>query len=351
MRTAIQLAAETGPWTELIEYVTEAERLGVDCCWVAEAWGGDAASPIAALSQHTDRMIFGSGIFQVGARSAANTAMVALTLQRVTGDRFMLGLGASGPQVVEGLHGVPFARPLTRMRETIEVIRMAEAGERLSYDGEEITLPRPGGEGKAIRLALRPDGDPLRIYLASLSPRMLELTGEVADGWLGTSFVPEGSQPSFDALAVGAARAGRTLEDLDLCQGAEVAFADDPGDLAGMVAARKPGLAFSLGGMGSAETNFYNDAYARQGYAEVAAESQALWVDGRRDEAAAVIPDEMVLATSLIGTEEMVGARLRAWQAVGIDQVRLYPAGSTLDERLSTLGKALDLVADLESGP
>jgi len=351
MRTAIQLAVEAGPWTELVDYVTEAERLGVDCCWVAEAWGGDAASPIAALSQHTDRMIFGSGIFQVGARSAANTAMVALTLQRVTGDRFMLGLGASGPQVIEGLHGVPFARPLTRMRETIEVIRMAEAGERLSYDGKEITLPRPGGEGKAIRLALRHDGDPLRIYLASLSPRMLELTGEVADGWLGTSFVPEGAQPSFDALAVGAARAGRTLDDLDLCQGAEVAFADDPGDLGEMVAARKPGLAFSLGGMGSAETNFYNDAYARQGYAEVAAESQALWVDGRRDEAASVIPDEMVLSTSLIGTEEMVGARLRAWQAVGIDQVRLYPAGSTLEERLSTLGRALDLVADLESGP
>ena len=122
MRTAIQLAAEAGPWTELVEYVTEAERLGVDCCWVAEAWGGDAASPIAALSQHTDRMIFGSGIFQVGARSAANTAMVALTLKRVTGDRFVLGLGASGPQVVEGLHGVPFARSLTRMRETIDTV-------------------------------------------------------------------------------------------------------------------------------------------------------------------------------------------------------------------------------------
>jgi alkanesulfonate monooxygenase SsuD/methylene tetrahydromethanopterin reductase-like flavin-dependent oxidoreductase (luciferase family) len=176
---------------------------------------------------------------------------------------------------------------------------------------------------------------------------MLELTGEVADGWLGTSFIPEGAQSSLDALTIGANRAGRTLADLELCQGAEVAFADDPEDLAEMVASRKPGLAFSLGGMGSATTNFYNDAYARQGYAEVAAESQALWLDGRRDEAAAVIPDEMVLATTLIGTEEMVVNRLRSWENVGIDQARLYPAGSTLEERLTTLGRALDLVRGL----
>ncbi|MEE2769325.1 MAG: LLM class flavin-dependent oxidoreductase [Actinomycetota bacterium] len=347
MRTAIQLAAEAGPWTELVTYVTEAEHLGVNCCWVAEAWGGDAATPIAALSQHTDQMIFGSGILQVGARSAANTAMVGLTLQRITGDRFILGLGASGPQVVEGLHGVSFTRPLTRMRETIEVIRMAEAGERLAYEGQTMVLPLPDGEGKALRLSLRSNGNPLKIYLASLSPRMLELTGEVADGWLGTSFIPEGAQSSLDALTAGAGRAGRSLTDLELCQGAEVAFADDPEDLAGMVASRKPGLAFSLGGMGSATTNYYNDAYARQGYAEVAAESQALWLDGHRNEAAAVIPDEMVLATTLIGTKEMVADRLRAWEHVGIDQVRLYPAGSTLEERLTTLGQALDLVRDL----
>ena len=130
MRTAIQLTAESGLWPELVTYVTEAERLGVDHCWVAEAWGGDAATPIAAIAQHATRMTFGSGVFQVGGRSAANTAMTALTLQRITDGRFSLGLGASGPQVVEGLHGTPFARPLTRMRETIEVVRMAEAGEK-----------------------------------------------------------------------------------------------------------------------------------------------------------------------------------------------------------------------------
>jgi len=349
MRTAIQLAAEGGGWSDLVAYVTEAEGLGVDHCWVAEAWGGDAATPIAALSQHTGNMTFGSGVFQVGARSAANTAMTALTLQRITDGRFSLGLGASGPQVMEGLHGVPFARPLTRMRETIEVVRLAEAGERLALDGDQVRLPLPAGEGRALRLSLQPGDEPLAIYIASLSPRMLALTGEVADGWLGTSFVPEGAQSSMDALADGAARSGRTLADLDLCQGAEVAFARDEAELHAMVQRRKSGLAFSLGGMGSARTNFYNAAYARQGFADVAAESQALWLAGRRDAAATVIPDSMVMATTLLGTESQVADRLRVWADVGITQVRLYPAGETLDERLDTLGRALDLVRGLES--
>ena len=348
MRTAIQLAAEQAPWPEHVAWVVEAERLGVDHCWVAEAWGGDAATPIAGLSQHVERMTFGSGVFQLGARSAANTAMTALTLQHITGGRFSLGLGASGPQVVEGLHGVSFARPLTRMRETVEVVRMAEAGERLAIEGDQIRLPLPGGEGKALRLALRPpirsDHPPLPIYIASLSPKMLALTGEVADGWLGTSFVPEGAASSLDALTAGAEKVGRSLADLDLCQGAEVAFARNEEDLAAMVDARRAGLAFSLGGMGSADTNFYNDAYARQGFAEVATKSQQLWLAGDRAAAASVIPDEMVLATTLLGTEEMVAERLQVWHDVGITHVRLYPAGDTMDARLETLGRALDLI-------
>jgi alkanesulfonate monooxygenase SsuD/methylene tetrahydromethanopterin reductase-like flavin-dependent oxidoreductase (luciferase family) len=226
---------------------------------------------------------------------------------------------------------------------------MAEAGEKLILDGAQVRLPLPGGEGKALRLSLLPGDIPLAVYIASLSPRMLALTGEVADGWLGTSFVPEGAQPSMDALAEGAARSGRTLADLDLCQGAEVAFARDDDDLAEMVAARKPGLAFSLGGMGSADTNFYNAAYARQGFAKEAAESQALWLAGRRDAAAASIPDAMVLATTLIGSESQVADRLALWRDVGISHIRLYPAGDTLDERLATLGRALDLVRGLGS--
>jgi F420-dependent oxidoreductase-like protein len=283
---------------------------------------------------------------QLGTRSPVMTAMTALTLARLSEGRFLLGLGTSGPQVMEGLHGVRFSHPLGRMRETVEIIRRAFTGERVTYEGTHFQLPLPDGEGKPLRLA-QPANTAIPVYLATLSPRMLELTGEVADGWLGTAFVPEGAAAFLDPLAAGAERAGRTLADLDLCQGAEVAFGDDVG---AMVARRKPGLAFTLGGMGSAGTNFYNDAYSRQGFADAAAEVGRLWLDGRRDEAAARVPDEMVLATTLIGTEAMVRDRLRAWQAAGIDTVRLYPAGETLDERLATLGRALELVEEVEKG-
>lgn len=344
MRSAIQLSADAGAWLGQVEFVQEAERLGVDVVWVAEAWGADAATPLAYLAARTDRMLLGSGVFQVGVRSASMTAQTALTLAAISGGRFLLGLGASGPQVMEGLHGVSFTRPLSRMRDVLDVLDAAAAGERITLDSPTLTLPRPGGEGKPLRLAIRTEHR-VPVYLASLSPKMLELTGERADGWLGTSFVPEGAEDAYLAhLRRGAERAGRGLAALDLCQGAEVAFARDEDELRAMVDARRAGLAFSLGGMGSADTNFYNRAYARQGFADVAGEAQRLWVAGDRVGAAAAIPDEMVLATTLIGTEAMVSERLRTWAEVGITTVRLYPAGATLGERLDTLGRALDLL-------
>ena len=344
MRTAVQLSGDGPTWTESVDFVTEAERLGVDMVWVAEAWGADGPSVLGYLAARTERIILGSEVFQLGARSAAMTAQTALTLAKISDNRFVLGLGVSGPQVMEGLHGVSFAHPLGRMRETIGVIRLAFAGERISYDGRHLQLPLPGGEGKALRLSLGAN-EQIPIYLATLSPKLLELTGELANGWLGTSFVPEGAEEAyFNHLRAGAARSGRTLADLDICQGAEVAFARDEQDLAVMIESGRAGLAFSLGGMGSATNNFYNSAYARQGFAEVAAESQRLWLSGDRAGAAAVVPDEMVQATTLIGTEEMVAARLRVWRDAGVSTVRLYPAGKTLDERLSTLARALELV-------
>lgn len=344
MRTAVQLSADSAGWRSQVDFVVEAERLGVDVVWVAEAWGADAATPLAFLAARTESMLLGSGVFQLGVRSAAMTAQTAITLSAISEGRFLLGIGTSGPQVMEGLHGVAFAHPLARMRETLDVIAQAVAGERIAYQGDHLTLPLPGGEGKALRLAVRAEA-PIPIYLATLSPKLLELTGERANGWLGTSFVPEGAEDAYlRHLRAGADRAGRTLGDLDLCQGAEVAFARDDDELATMVEARRGGLAFSLGGMGSATTNFYNGAYARQGFADVAAEAQRLWTSGDRAGATAAIPDEMVLATTLIGTEEMVRDRLLTWRDVGITTVRLYPAGASLDERLATLGRALELV-------
>lgn len=347
MRTSTTIEASGGNWSETVDFVTEAEKLGLDICWVAEAWGSEAPSPLGYLAARTDRLLLGSGIIQLGTRTPMAIARAAITLSQISQGRFVLGLGPSGPQVIEGLHGVPFTRPLSRMRETVEIVRKAMAGEKLSHDGREFQIPLPGGDAKPMRLSMRAEHD-IPIYLATLSPKMLQLTGEIADGWLGTSFVPEGAKGAyFDHLDAGLAAAGRSRADLDICQGAEVAFAEDEDALRAIVAGRKKDLAFSLGGMGSGDKNFYNDAYSRQGWAEVAAEVRQRWQAGDRQGAAGLVTDEMVLGTTLIGTEDMVRERLRVWRDAGVDTVRFYPAGETLDARLATLGRALDLVRDM----
>jgi F420-dependent oxidoreductase-like protein len=346
MRTATTVEGSGGAgFRENVDFVVEAEKLGLDVCWVAEAWGSDAPSVLGYLAARTERLQLGSGIIQVGTRTPVAIAQAALTLADMSGGRFLLGLGPSGPQVIEGLHGVPFARPLTRMRETVDVVRQVFAGEKVAYAGRSVRIPMPGGEGRPMRLSMAANPD-IPIHLAALAPRLLELTGEVADGWLGTSFVPEGAEAYFAHLDAGLARSGRARSDLDVCQGAEVAFAADEDELRAMVTGRKKALAFSLGGMGSAGTNFYNDAYSRQGWTDAAAAVRERWQAGDRDGAAALVTDEMVLATTLIGTEDMVRARLRVWRDTGVDTVRIYPAGDTLDARLTTLARAIDLVRE-----
>ena len=195
------------------------------------------------------------------------------------------------------------------MRETVEIVRRNFTGEKVTYDGRHYGLPLPGA--KPMRLSLPPVSVP--VYLATLSPKMLELTGEIADGWLGTSFIPERADAYLSYLDAGLARSGRPRAGLDVCQGAEINLVPEA-ELAGTIASRKKQLAFSLGGMGTASANFYNDAYSRQGWAEVAAQVRERWQTGDRDCAAALVTDEMVLATTLIGTEDMVRARLRAWR-------------------------------------
>jgi F420-dependent oxidoreductase-like protein len=348
MRTATTIeAVQEHGWRETLDFALEAESLGLDICWVAEAWGSDAPSALGYLAARTDRMLLGSGVVQLGTRTPVAIAQAALTLAEMSEGRFLLGLGPSGPQVIEGLHGVPFAAAHARTRETVEIIRMAFAGEKISYSGTRFQVPLPGGEGRPMRLSIGPNPD-IPIYLAAMSPKLLQLTGEVADGWLGTSFVPEGSAAYFTHLDAGLAAAGRSRADIDVCEGAEVAFAEDEDALRSMLAPRRKQLAFSLGGMGSATTNFYNNAYSRQGWAEVAAAVRERWQAGDRDGAAGLVTDEMVLGTTLIGTEAMVAARLRVWRDAGVDTVRLYPAGDTLDARLTTLGRALDLVQALD---
>ncbi|MBX9641030.1 MAG: LLM class flavin-dependent oxidoreductase [Mycobacteriaceae bacterium] len=342
MRTATTVELSSGA-AETLDFVVEAELLGLDMCWVAEAWGADAPSALGYLAARTHAMLLGSGVMQAGTRSPVLVAQTAITLSNLSGGRFLLGLGASGPQVIEGLHGVAFDRPLSRVRETVEIVRQVFEGGRISYSGREFQIPRLG-EAKPMRLSTRPE-HPIPIYLATLSPAMLRLTGRLADGWLGTSFVPEGADSAYFAhLDAGLAASGRTRGELDICQGAEVAFAPDEAALREMVAGRKAELAFSLGGMGSASTNFYNQAYSRQGWNDAAAAVRERWQAGDRPGAAALITDEMVLATTLIGTEEMVRARLAVWRDAGVNTVRLYPAGETLGEKLDTLGRAIELV-------
>jgi F420-dependent oxidoreductase-like protein len=352
IRTATTIEASGGVgWQEQADFVVEAEKLGLDVCWVAEAWGSDAPSALGYYAARTEKILLGSGVIQAGTRTPVAVAQTAITLSNLSGGRFLLGLGVSGPQVIEGLHGVPFARPLVRMRETVQIVRQALAGGKVAFSGAEFTIPLPGGDTVPMRLSVRPEHE-IPVYLAALSPGMLRLTGEIADGWLGTSFIPEAAAGAYFAyLDQGLARGGRSRADLDVCQGAEVAFARDEDALRVMVAGRKKELAFSLGGMGSATTNFYNQAYSRQGWAEVAAEVRERWQAGDHDGAASLVTDEMVLATTLIGTEPMIRKRLQAWHLAGVTTVRLYPAGDTLDARLATLAQAIDLVREATKPP
>ncbi len=327
---------------EQVAFVVEAEKLGVDAVWSAEAWGQDAVTPLAYLAARTERIRLGTGIMQISARTPSMTAMTALTLAALSGDRFVLGLGASGPQVVEGLQGRSFKAPLTRMRETVDIVRLAFAGERIAYQGRVHKLPLPGGEGKALRLA-QPANPNIPIYLATLGPNALRYTGEAADGWLGTSFTPEHADAHLAHIRAGAEAARRPAGAIDIQAGGTVAF----GDAQALAQPLKGGLAFTLGAMGSARTNFYNDAFKRGGWDAVARRAQALWVAGERVQAAAAIPDEMVLQTNLLGDEAAVRRRLAAYRDAGVTTIRLSPAGGDLTARLDTLGRAMDLISTL----
>lgn len=329
-----------------VDYVREAERLGVDSVWTAETWNYDALTPLGYYAASTSTVRLGSGIVQLGARTPANLAMSALALQAMSGGRFLLGLGTSGPQVMEGWHGVRFDRPVTRTRETIDIIRAVTAGERVEYAGRVYTLPLPDSEGVALRSRLPAVHVP--IYLAALGPNNLRLTGEAADGWIGNSFFPETADVFFDPIRAGATRAGRTLADLDLAVAAGVEFTDDV-EAAGRRHA--DGYAFTFGAMGSARTNFYNDAFARQGYGDDVREVQRLWLAGDREAAARRVPIEIGLGTNLVGTDEIVAGRLRRYRDAGVTTIRAGLAGSTTAEKLDTLGRLLDLVRTVNAEP
>ena len=338
-----------GTWAQPVDqpgldYVVEAERLGLDSIWIPEFWGFDALTQIAAAAVVTERIRLCTGIVQIGTRTPAMLAMSAMTLQHLSNGRFVLGLGTSGPQVIEGWHGVPFAQPVTRTRETIEIIRKVTQGERLEYKGLVFELPLPGGEGKALRSALPPVEVP--IYLASLGPANLRLTGVAADGWIGNSFFTETADVFFDKIRDGAESVGRTLDEVELTVSVGVEFTDDVHEASQRHA---QGFAFTFGAMGSASSNFYNDAFARQGWGDDVDEVQRLWFAGDRDAAAKRVPAEIGRRTNLIGPPNEIRSRLREYRDCGVTTLRIGPSGDTLDERVANLGQIAELVADVNN--
>jgi F420-dependent oxidoreductase-like protein len=333
--------ATTVSSAEDVEFVVAAERLGVDSVWVPEVWGQDAFTPLAFLAARTERIRLATGIAQLASRSPALLAMSAMSLQVLSGGRFLLGLGTSGPQVMEGWHGVPFRSPVATTRETIDIVRTVARGERLVHEGLVYRLPLPGGEGRALRSMLDPVEVP--IHVAALGPRNLALTGELADGWLGNAFVPERAAAFLSHLAAGAALAGRSLEDLEITIPVAVEITDDP-----EAAARRHarGYAFTIGAMGSPDRNFYNQAFERQGYGDDVRAVQELWLAGRREAAADRVPVELGWKTNLLGPPEVLRERLERYRDAGVTTLQAKLAGS-LAERLDTLGGLLDLVAEV----
>jgi len=327
---------------ETAQFVIDAERLGADSVWVPEAWGYDALTPLAFLAAQTTSIRLGSGIAQLGARTPAMLAMSAMSLSALSGGRFLLGLGVSGPQIMEGWHGVRFESPLAVTRETVDIVRTVARGERLQHQGSAFQIPLAGGAGKAIRSMAPLVAVP--IYLAALGPKNLALTGEVADGWIGNAFMPETADAFLDHLATGAARGGRSVDDLDLLIPVALEITDDVDEAARRHAA---GYAFTIGAMGSETQNFYNAAFSRQGYADDVLAVQRLWLDGRREEAAARVPPDIGFRTNLLGPPEVIRERLRLYRAAGVTtlQVKATGGGETLD----ALAQLIDLVADVNA--
>ena len=316
-----------------LDVVREAESAGFDSVWAAEAYGSDTATVLAWLAANTERIRIGSAIFQMPARTPAMTAMTAATLDHISGGRMILGIGSSGPQVAEGWHGQPFARQLRRTREYVEIVRMALARERLEYHGEIYTLPLPDGPGKALKLTIGTVQDRIPIYIAAIGPKNTQLTGEIADGWLPTFFSPEHVGESRALLEEGAARAGcgKVIDgSFDIAPNVNVSMDEDIERARDAV---RPLVALYVGGMGSKDKNFYNALVRRYGFEAAADEVQDLYLAGKKDEAAAALPDDLIDQTSLVGSKERIAERIEVYREAGVGSLICTPMAFDPDAR------------------
>ncbi len=341
MRLGLSLGYQTA-WSTPADHLAlaqEADRLGLSVVWAAEAYGSDSPTMLAAIAATTERIDIGSAIMQIPARTPAMTAMTAASLDNLSGGRFRLGLGVSGPQVSEGWHGVRFARPLARTREYVDIVKMAVARRDVSYAGEFYTLPLPDGPGKALRLGFHPPREHIPIYLAAVGPKNLELAGEIADGWLAIFYSPEFAQEQLASVAAGRSRAGKELAGFDVVPSVPVVIGDDLDSCAALV---RWYAALYVGGMGSREQNFYNQLAVRMGYADAAREVQELYLSKRQRDAAAAVPLEFIDRTSLLGPVDRVADGMRRYAAAGVTTLSVTLFAGDRESAVATLRQIAD---------
>jgi F420-dependent oxidoreductase-like protein len=346
----MKLGVHIGYWglglsaEEQLKLVREAESLGYDSVWTAEAYGSDAATILGWLAQATERIRLGSAIFQMPGRSAAMTAMTAATLDQLSGGRMLLGIGSSGPQVAEGWHGQRFARQLQRTREYIAVVRKALAREKLEFKGETLELPLPDGPGKALKLTIAPVQERIPIYLAAIGPKNTTLAAEIADGWIPTLFSPEHVGEFRPLLEEGFAAAGngKGFEDFDIAPSVNVFVSDD---LASARDAMRHYVALYVGGMGSRKQNFYNALVQRYGFEDAAREVQDLYLEGKKDEAAAALPGELIDHVTLCGPADVVRERIGIYRASGVGTLMIAPMAWTFEDRMAQLRQVAELAS------
>lgn len=344
MRLGVMLGYWSSGMGSPVELALAAEDLGYDSVWFAEAYGNDAVTQMTAAVLQTERIHVGSAVLQIPARSPAMTAMTAATLDQMSGGRIRLGLGLSGPQVAEGWHGMPYTKPLARTREYVDIVRaILRRDERVAYDGEVYRLPVPGGLdlGKPLKLIIHPIRSEIPVYLAAIGPKNTALAGEIADGWLPAFYMPEHAGMFREWLAEGAARSHRDLATLDVAVGTMVVMDDD---VEAAMRWGRPGTALYLGGMGARSKNFYNELACRYGYEEAARTVQDLYLAGRKEEAMAAVPADLLDATGLFGPKERIAERIARYRDAGVTTLIVGTVG-TLEQRVATLRALAEMAA------
>jgi len=346
------LLGYSGGFAETVAEIAEHERAGLGVVWVPEAYSFDAVSQLGYLAARTSRLEIAAGVLQIYTRTPTLTAMTAAGLDFVSGGRFTLGLGASGPQVVEGFHGVRYDAPVARTREIVEICRAVWRRERLEHEGRHYRIPLPADEGtglgKPLRLVNRPVRERIPIALAALGPRNVALAAEIAEGWLPILYVPERAGLLWGAaLAEGQAKRDPALGPLDVVASAALCLTDDPQVARKALDDQRPFVALYAGGMGARGRNFYNDVVRGYGWADEARQIQDLYLDGKKDAAAAAVPREMLEAMSLIGPRRHVAERLAAFAEAGVTTVNVTPLGGSTAERVAQVEAVVELARDL----